>query len=222
MYFQRTDRKNKLNKIIGMALLLMVLSAGACEWREPTMVRQKQIELHKKEYAVKFSPGEFGEEKVNEVSRHFYRFGLEPLRVTVTYNPESKENSAMKASYEAARIAGKLGKAGIKNISTDVLPVAGKDSQAMLTYKAVTAHAPADCAPMPGIDDNISDVEKIGDYKFGCGVDMSLARQILRPKDLMGRKPEDYGDGRRAANMLEKYRAGETREPLEGEQASGD
>lgn len=47
----------------------------------------------------------------------------------------------------------------------------------------------------------------LGPYKFGCGIDMMLARQVARPADLQGRGGEVMGvnDGRRITNVVETY-----------------
>jgi type IV pilus biogenesis protein CpaD/CtpE len=57
-------------------------------------------------------------------------------------------------------------------------------------------------------------------YRFGCTLDTVVARQV-RPKDLAGRGGDDVmNDGRRNANIVERYRTGEPNKALEGESAS--
>ena len=49
----------------------------------------------------------------------------------------------------------------------------------------------------------------------------SIARQIARPSDLLGRAPNSvYKDGRGISNQIEGVRSGAMNEPLGGESAS--
>ena len=93
--------------------------------------------------------------------------------------------------------------------------------KALVRYDSYSALPPEDCGPMPGLE-STEDVSFDENYRLGCSVDMLTARQIARPKDLLGREQQETtSDGRRGSNIVETYRTGTPNEPLEGESATG-
>ena len=53
------------------------------------------------------------------------------------------------------------------------------------------------------------------------GIETMIAKQVARPKDLLGQENTDtYTEGRSAANIVEGYRYGAKNEKLDGESAS--
>lgn len=210
-------------KSVAVFALSLVLSS--CALDEPSAVNQKRVELHKQEYAYKEPLKDFDKEDVTEMANHHYRYSNGPSLLTVTYDPKSAGGSAMQASLEVARISKMLRKAGVTDVATDILPVSG-DSMVLFTYEEITAHKPEGCEVMPGVEGTITEVDGFvdhnGSYKIGCSIETTFAKQIQRPRDLLGNSNSAYIDGRRAANVATGYGTGEANEPLQGEQASDD
>ena len=166
---------------------------------------------------------DFNENFAAGLGRYYRSNGEGTVHVSVLYDPKSKTNTAMQASQEASRIAGLMRDHGIQDLEANILPVnnLGPEANVLMSFTSYSASAPEDCGRLPGYDD--TDVSFYEDYKLGCTVETVFARQIARPKDLMGN--DDAGettDGRRASNIGEIYRSGAPNQPLEGESASGD
>jgi pilus biogenesis lipoprotein CpaD len=142
--------------------------------------------------------------------------------MTVTYDPRSYRNTAMMASQEAARLSDRLRSMGVDQINANILPVneQGDEARLLVSYNAYTAHAPKGCTSMPGMSDRV--IEDNENYKLGCGIETMIAKQVARPKDLLGQENTDtYTEGRSTSNIIEDYRYGAKNEPLDGESASG-
>ncbi len=198
---------------------LAIFLIGGCSHDEPSYVNEDRVEVHTREYAYKAPVEELDQKQIDSIGQHYFRYSNGPALITVTYNPVSKSGSAMNASMEAAKIAGKLRKAGIDDLATDILPVESDRQLLLVTFEEVRAHKPRNCSELPGTN-SITDVDKFGDYKFGCSIEARLANQIQHPRDLLGQQPGRYSEGRRQTNVLEYYYSGEPNEPLEGEEAS--
>lgn len=134
------------------------------------------------------------------------RYGEGPIDLTVSFDPSSKSYNATKAVDELASLKSMLARKGMQNVNISTLPVSGLEQPTlMVAYDMVTAQGPSDCGNMEGLYDNTTTPD-IGQYRFGCGTEQMLARQISRPADLRGRGTVDTGDGRRANNVSEAYR----------------
>lgn len=158
---------------------------------------------------------------VAALSQHYSRQGDGGVDLSVTYDPKSKTNTAMHASNHIARISGEFRKNGISDVNTTILPVKGSGtvSRALVSYSTYAVKAPDDCTMLPGYEDRNVDVDD--DYKLGCTRDTLFAKQIADPKDLTGRPDTSTSsDGRRAANIVDRYRTGVPNEELGGESAS--
>lgn len=125
----------------------------------------------------------------------------------MTYDPKSKDFTAMKALHTLKGVEEKLAKKGLGNLKLDTLAVEGQQPSLMVMYPSTHAQAPSDCGAMPGLNDNITGRELLEPYKFGCGVETMLARQIYRPADLKGRGGEVMGpsSSRRISSVMETY-----------------
>ncbi len=203
--------------------LLAATGLSACSLDEPSNVNTSRVEVHSREHAYKIPLDKVNQEEIEKIANHYYRFSNGPARVTVTYDPVSQGGSAMKSSFEAARIAKELRKAGVVEIQTDILPVSGEAApQVLVTYEEISAHKPENCGTLPGADGPVADTGKLDGYKFGCSIETNFAKQIQRPRDLLGQKPGALTDGRRAVNINSPYHSGVPNNPLKGEQASSD
>ena len=107
------------------------------------------------------------------------------------------------------------------DVNTTILPVKGSGniSRALVSYDTYAVKVPDDCEMMDGMEDRNVDPDE--DYKLGCTRDALFAKQIANPKDLTGRSVDNQtSDGRRAANIVDRYRTGEPNAALEGETVS--
>lgn len=187
---------------------------------EPSNFTPNKVQVEKTDFSDAISVNQINEESVRSAAEHYMRHGDGPFDLTVTYDPKV-QNGAMKASDEAARLAGLLRKNGVEDITASILPVkdTGVDMKAMFGYTAYNALAPKDCEVMPGVSGRIIEIEE--GYKLGCSVETLYAKQIARPKDLKGQTAsEALNDGRRASNIVDLYRTGIPNKPLEGESST--
>ena len=214
--------RNIVRMLTVAAVTVSPLAISACSMDRPTWVNGQRVELHQSSETTRLPVSEINDARLAGIAAHYRSSGEGAVYVTVTYDPKSKSNTAMKASGEAARISTYLRRKGAAEVTSDILPInnSGNNSEALITYDAVTAHAPRDCNAMGGLDGGETHSDE--DYRYGCTIEMQLARQIANPKDLKGRdglRPEE-ADGRRQANIVEDHRTGEPNAALEGESAS--
>lgn len=138
-----------------------------------------------------------------------------PLDLTMTYDPQSKSFTAMKALHELGRIKNALKSKGVTTVTTQTLAVPQGKASLMVSYDIISAQAANDCMPMPGLEYNETG-RFIGEYKFGCGVDTMLARQIANPADLEGNSKMATRDARRESVIVDGYSSAQPRVPLNG------
>ncbi|MCC6597241.1 MAG: hypothetical protein IT559_00430 [Alphaproteobacteria bacterium] len=201
-------------------LSVAVLLAG-CTLSAPDHFTDNRLQVQEEQFSESIPVSQFDERSVEALAAHFAKHGDGPVELTVTYDPYSAKATARRADEEAVRIAQLLKKNGVEQIKADILPVmdSGDEMRALFSYTFYSALPPADCEVMPGLQGRRIDAQ--ADYKLGCTVDTLVARQIARPKDLLGQKTDGgLTDGRRAANIVERYRTGTPNQPLEGESAS--
>jgi type IV pilus biogenesis protein CpaD/CtpE len=223
MRIQKQANRTMMLAGAGVAALLIL---GACDTivnHNPTaLVAPNSIETYRTEMALEAETATLDAGKLEQVSRHYWAHGDTPLMMTVTYDPHSKTNTAMKATKEAARLKGILSKQGTQSVHTDIMPVrdSGDVSKTLMTYDAVNARAPAECGDVK-VDRNFTNWDKVGeDYQLGCSSESYFAKQIARPKDLHGNDVMDITDGRLQANTVELTKGGQANPALKGESAS--
>lgn len=191
-----------MRQYIGTVLLMVVFLSGCTLTTDSAMNPNEPIVTS--DLAVMELPAD----KVNEaflshISQSYHRYGSGPVEITMSYDPGSRNKTAMKAIHELAEMKDILAKKGVKNVQVDTIPLADEEPIVMVAYNATKAHAPKDCAHMPGVTDYQA-TRFIDEYKFGCSTEMMLAKQIYRPSDLMGVGVTDpMPDGRRATNVVE-------------------
>lgn len=212
-----TRWKNKMRRLSGAAgaLVMAISLLTACSMDRDTFTAGKRVRLVPGDYSVNVDTAVLDDAALRAVGDHYRHYGEGTVDLVVTYDPKSRTNTAMKATNEAARIAGSLRKSGVSNYTTDIMPVTGGDSRTMIDFRTVTAEAPRDCPSMGGLDGRATEADF--DYRYGCTIEAQLARQIARPQDLAGRDGLDAGSGRRQANIVEGYKTGEPNAVLEGE-----
>lgn len=222
MRIQKQAHRTMMLAGAGVAALLLL---GACDTivnnNPTTMVAPGKIETYKDEMALEAETASLDAGKLEQVSRHYWAHGDTPLMLSVTYDPHSKTNTAMKATQEAARLKTMLAKQGTENVQADIMPVqdSGNVSKTIITYDAVNARGPSECGDVK-IDRNFTDWERVPDYKLGCASENYLAKQIARPKDLHGNDVMDMMDGRLQANTVELTKSGQANQAIKGESTS--
>lgn len=203
------------------ALAASALLAG-CGLSAPDHFTESRVQVQQEKLSAALPVSQFDEAKVAEMAKHFAKSGEGPVELTVTYDPYSRKATAMNARNEARRISALLRKNGVEDIRADILPVvdSGDEMNAMFSYTYYSALPPADCEMLPGVTSRTVDAE--ADYELGCTVDTLFARQVARPKDLAGQgvQADSVTDGRRASNIVDRYRTGTPNEALDGETAS--
>lgn len=199
-------------------LFLGCFLLAACTQTTPSMMNTSPIELRSETHMEQIPVEHVDDLSIAILAQQYTRFGDGPLELTMTYDPKSKSYTAMKALHTLKEVEDKLSVKGITNVKMDTLAVDGQKPALMVMYPSVQAQAPSDCGPMPGLNDNVTGREIVGPYKFGCGVETLMARQVYRPADLRGRGGEvmDVNDGRRISNVMTTYHT------LNERQATGD
>lgn len=221
MTFLNTFSK-KSGLTLGLSVLALTLSGcGGISLHEPDTISDNKIKLQEGVYHKEMKVEEVSEDYLAQIARHYAKYGASNMDVIVTYDPKSYRNTAMKASEQASVFATYLRDNGVGEMNPRILPVnkQGDESSFIVSYEYMTAHKPDDCKIMPGLEN--SDVSQNRDYELGCSTKMYIAKQVARPKDLMGREnPNTTSEGRSAANIVEGYRYGGPNEPLDGLRAS--
>lgn len=202
---------------ITFLFLAAVTVVSACD-----MYKEPKMNLSKPELVYETHMEQIPADKIDDLSlsilaNQYSRYGDGPLELTLTYDPKSRTNTAMRALNTLRDIEEKLEKKGFANIKTDTIPVEGEPSSLMVMYPSAQARPPSDCADMPGLQNN-NTYRDIDEYRIGCGVETLMAKQIYRPTDLRGRGGDVMGinDGRRIVNVMDTYHI------LNERQAAGD
>lgn len=214
-----TQKAARFFTICGVSFLS--LSVTGCNLYEEGHITPKRAVVEQENVEQNVALSDVDDGFIDALARDFYKYGGSSLNVQVTYDPHSRTNTAMMASENAADIAQRLRSAGVKTVRAGVLPVNGQgsDSRLLISYTSYSASGPEGCAAMPGMDGR--SLEYNPDYQLGCGVQTLMAKQVARPKDLMGHENTDIKtDGRPAANVVDAYRLGAPNKPLDGEKAS--
>lgn len=207
-----------------MAAILTPALISGCSLHEETKLTQNRIQVQQNHFVTEVPTHTLDTKAVAGLAAHYDRHGDGPIDLNVTYDPQSAYNTAMKASEEAGRIAKIFRNEGIKTVQPGITPVQqqGDESVSIISYTSYDALAPKDCGTMAGYNPGTK-IEADPEYKLGCTIDTVFARQIARPKDLMGQGRSDRtSDGRRASNISDVYRSGQQNEALKGETSTGE
>jgi type IV pilus biogenesis protein CpaD/CtpE len=199
-----------------MGAMLSLAVAGCGKLNTPSMMNTSPIRLSDETDIRQIPVAQAGDGTLQSLARDYQRYGDSVMNISLLYNPASKDYGKGAAFKDLARVKDRLEALGVRTIKADILEAPETEPMLVVHYDAVRALAPEGCRPMPGLTDGKS-TREIGDYKFGCTVDMMLAKQIYRPSDLAGRGETDAIDGRRATNNTEYYRQvtqGEAEEEL--------
>lgn len=209
--------------ILICGLSCLVLPLAGCNLYEEGHITTKRVQVQEKNFSDDVLISDVNDVYIDALASHFYKYGGGAMDVTVTYDPYSRSNTAMMAGDKAADVVAALRAAGVNNLKGGVLPVKdqGDSSHLLVSYLAYTAHAPEGCGDLPGVGSSTRNLEDNPDYELGCSTQTLMAKQIARPKDLLGQGNTDHlTDARGASNVVDTYRAGTPNKSLDGETAS--
>jgi type IV pilus biogenesis protein CpaD/CtpE len=199
--------KNSKKNLVRLYSLILpcCLMVSACSMETKTSLTSQRVTIEQSRAEIAVPLKEINDHTLIGLVEEYKNYGDGPMHIAVTYDPSSKNFTAMHASNQIAHISDKLRRLNVRNFTTGIQPVEEKNAaELVLTYDAVTAHAPQDCNMIPGIEGSSTGA---GAYAYGCTIETMLARQIARPRDLMGRGGLAAGDGRREAINVEQYRS---------------
>ncbi|MBL4589996.1 MAG: hypothetical protein JKY11_07965 [Alphaproteobacteria bacterium] len=196
----------KITKTLVMAT--MVLSCAACAFDVPSQLESSRIEIVEGLSSQSYDTKSLDQNTIKKIAQDYSSSGHGVLELTVTYDPKSKSNTAMKATLEAGRIAQLMTDQGVSAVSTKVLPIADswKISHALVSYTTLSAEAPSVCDRLPGFESHadVGDVSLHKEYGYGCTIEAMIAEQIAHPEDLLGQSDKTRTEsGRRAENVVE-------------------
>jgi type IV pilus biogenesis protein CpaD/CtpE len=102
-----------------------------------------------------------------------------------------------------------------------IVPVTQKEMtrSAVASYRRLTAEQPEVCPDILGTRG--AEKLQVGEkYPMGCGHKTMLSKMVSRPADLKGVAGTGDSDSRRQGAVVEKHKAGEQNEKLQGINAS--
>ncbi|MFP4097939.1 MAG: CpaD family pilus assembly lipoprotein [Alphaproteobacteria bacterium] len=207
-----------------LALFSFGLTGCGVDLYEPSIANNAPIQVREEAFLQDVAVADVDGEYIRSLARHYKKHGASAVDLLVTYDPHSKDYTAMKATGVVADIASSLRREyGIQDIHSGIMPVASQNDEPRLlvSYDSLFAQRPEGCdGMMPGLEGR--PVEWAKDYKLGCTVETLIARQVAHTSDLLGEgMSSDTTDGRSSANIIEEYRSGIRNQPLEGVNASG-
>ncbi len=221
-----THKGNKQMRYLlktGIAILSLSLAGcGGIDMYKSGTMNDTHIQVKEQSFSDDVAISEANEEYLSALAYHYNKYGDGVVDLVVAYDPHSYRNTAMNATNAVSDIAQNLRENGVRDINARIIPIQtlGDEARVQIAYNSFTAQAPDGCDEMlPGM--NGTALEHNPHYKMGCSVDTLIARQVAKPKHLIGRGAADHDtDGRAAANIVDVYRSGVKNEPLDGETAS--
>ena len=215
------------------ALLASVSLISACNLNEPSWTNTQRVEVHEEGFTDTYATSDLNDSMLRAIGVNYYRYGNGPMDVAVSYDPQSGTNNEAQAKQEAKRIQDELSRNGVRNIrvTTTAAEKTGERSSTLISFPALTAKAPESCGMMPGygsitdLPDTASGPAPSNRYNIGCTVESLMAKQVVRPGDLLGRPGfETNADARRQEAVIWQrgYYGNKSFDPLQGETATDD
>lgn len=197
-------------------LLLCTFMLGACALQHtPSTMNDARVELAHESVVEQIPMSNVNENVLDALANQYDKKANGPLDLTLTYDPESIDYTAMAALHDLKDIKMALQKKGVTDIVTQTLAVPDGKPSLMVTYDMLRAQAPSSCDKMPGLDTNKTG-RFIDGYEFGCSVETVFAQQIARPSDLQGNAGMSERAARREAVIVEGQAAGVRNVSLQG------
>jgi type IV pilus biogenesis protein CpaD/CtpE len=210
--------KNKI-KNMSFSFVAFALLAACAPQSTSTMMNTSPVELSRETVVEQIPMTQMNDASIFVLAEQYRKDGNGSLDLTMTYDPKSSDFTAMSALHDLKHIKVVLKTKNITDVLTQTLAVPDGKPSLIVSYDTIRAQAPSDCMPTPGLESNETG-RFIGDYKFGCGVESLIAKQIARPSDLEGNATLATRSARRESLVVEGYSAGVPREPLNGVERS--
>jgi type IV pilus biogenesis protein CpaD/CtpE len=218
-------RKNSSFKNLAKACVaLLSIGLGGCmDLYEPSTINEAPIQVKEEAFLQDVPLDDVDDKYIRALAYHYSRYGASTMDLLVTYDPHSKDNTAMKATNAVGDIAETLrGVYDVTDVKAGIMPVASQHEapRLLVSYDSYSAHAPQGCdGMMPGLDGR--PMEDDSRYKLGCSIATLKARQVARPADLLGSDSVyQTTEGRSASNIVDLHRSGAEKPALQGESAS--
>jgi type IV pilus biogenesis protein CpaD/CtpE len=212
----------KMFKMGALSLaVLALMGLSACDLQEGTMLSDSRVQVRQDRFSETVNMSRVDAGYIDALAARYNRYGDGPVQLTVAYDPQSKSNTAMRATQALSSLTNQLKKGGVKEFNSGITPVRnlGNEARVLISFDSYSASAPKDCTLMSGTESRDLYVDE--EYKLGCTTESMIARQIARPKDLKGNAQDvTLTDGRRSSSTVETYRTGVPNEPLGGESSS--
>ena len=202
-----TKMAQKQILMVAAVSCLALTGCGRMGETMPSMMNQNRAELVEQSVLDRQDLELVDEAYLNLLAEQAYKYGEGPVELTVTYDPTSKNFTAMKAINAAEGIADELNKKGLTNLTTQTLPVEGQKPALMVAFDTVGVQPPSSCGEIPGMYD-YNTTGNLERYRIGCAIETNLARQIARPADLKGNDALEPRDGRTNTNVIDAHEAG--------------
>jgi type IV pilus biogenesis protein CpaD/CtpE len=224
VYSQKRRNPFKTMAKACVAMLSIGLS-GCMDMYEPPTINEKPIQVKEEAFLQDVAVADVDDDYIRTLAHHYNRYGASTMDLLVTYNPHSKDNTAMNATNKVGDIAEALRVVyDVTNIKAGIMPVASQNEapRLLVSYDSYSAQAPQGCdGLMPGLNGRA--LENDSRYNLGCSIATLKARQVVRPADLLGRDAVyQTSEGRSASNIVDVNRSGAQNEPLGGQSASED
>ena len=198
-----------------LVLLCALIMMGGCTQQIPSIMNNSKPVLANETIVEQIPLAYVNEATLSDLAKMYRQSGANDLDLTMVYDPQSKDFTAMKAVHKLKEVRATLNANGVQNIEAQTLAVPDGTPMLIVSYNAVTAHGPLDCPMIPGMEDRRTDRD-LGTYRLGCATETMISKQIARPSDLAGNSELGPRDGRRDSIMLNDYMGGVPRERLEG------
>lgn len=202
-------------KIVSLSLSFGLLLGACAPLHTPSSMNSAPAQLTREMIVEQIPMHAVTENKLNVLANEYQKDAMGPLDLTLTYDPRSESYTAMSAVNDLKDIKNALHKKGVKEIKTQTLAVTNAKPLLMVSYDTISAQGPANCAQMPGLNNNETG-RFIDDYKFGCSTETLLAKQIARPSDLAGNDEMSERSARRESIVVEPNSAGVKNERIQG------
>jgi type IV pilus biogenesis protein CpaD/CtpE len=198
-------------------LLLLTGCNQTLDVSMPSRMKTGQIQLKDVMKTATLNPLVVDADAVNIIAGDYERNGDGPVRLVVPYAPGNPLNRVA-AEAQGTRYHDAFGKYGIP-VLVSYAANGDRGAQAVVSYMALAAEPPRNCAPMPeylGATTN-----EAGRTDFGCETRTVQSKMISRPSDLAGTAGTPDDDGKRHGNITDRYRNGAPNPTLTGLSTGG-
>jgi type IV pilus biogenesis protein CpaD/CtpE len=199
-----------------------VLGVSACDLSIPSQVHTGHIRLVDKTQTAELSPRSVDAAAVARLVEEYNDAGSDSgMDVTIGYMQESAADESAARKVGDKYLYAFRGAGMTDPVRLSIVPVTQKEMtrSAVASYRRLTAEQPEGCPDILGTRG--AEKLQVGEkYPMGCGHKTMLSKMVSRPADLKGVAGTGDSDSRRQGAVVEKHKAGEQNEKLQGINAS--